>query len=1814
MIRLFFLIVFLQFATVWAQTSAEFSESDPSTVHHVNVISGNLNLCFEDVNIQGPIPLPIIRTYSSAGALERSPDNVDLLLKAFRKGWMYQGGWNLLPHINLLVEPSYDRKQFKLYLPDSSGNLIAYSYSHKEGKDTIFFKAISSGYQISQLSGRFNPQNTLIRLNLEHGIATVFLANGGISVYKGVRLHKPDPSFSILKCYYLLETETLPSQHKIHYHYDCYRNLYKIETTNPSGQKVYSSISFVFSKSDATLKVSTSDHKELCYRCIPFEKRDYINDVTSNCRLSEKVQFAPGRRETGCRMTKLEIGGKEQFTVNYYAANNKKLEQRWIEKPNETPLHIDKVQSLQSSIGPNGEKITVAQFSYSPNLTEVRDSENLLTRYHHDGKKLLKIESYQKNDILFSYQQFYWKGSRLCCKAMFDEQGRTLFAKTFAYDEFGNVIEEILWGQLTGGKSSPLVINQEGAPAGGESYKKTYSYLKNFNLPLTETEEEGPSYEYKYVPGTNLLASKFTKDKDRILRREFYFYDSDNLLVHEIVDNGSGAYDANILKDVSYRLHKRYVHHASGLPEMVTESYLDLASHTEKLLKSTRIKYINNRIAEEAVYDAEGTYRYTIFTEYDRFGQVTRKTNPIGQESSYHFNEFGQPERVKEPGSSQKLYQYDKAGRQISCKELDSDHITTLSYDTKGRLLFQTDPKGNTTYHAYDCFGNRTESRFPLSQDDAGYTFEPTANFEYDIHGNLITTKMPRGETSRTSYTTLRKPTKIIQPDGHEIRHFYYKNGTLAKTIYPDSTEIHYKYDLFQRMTSKTVRSNESILSSEIWDYDAFQERSHTDPRGLTMFISYDGAGRKIAEEAEGRKLTFSYDTLGFLEKTDNGVLAKIQKHDTAGRIITQYEEDSQGRIENAIKFFYDEDNHKIKAIRLTSQGEAVDLFTYKCHKLNSHTDPQGAITQFIYDETFVNPLGQRILQKTTIDPLGNRTIEQEDACARLVLKEKKDPQGQTVFREKYLHDRSGNKTKRLSSVYLENKRMKNIEVVWEYDSMGRVIKESEAGHKITFFNYDCKGRLKEKILPSKIRWCHSYDGIDRLIKFSSSDGSVDYEYTYKGPDPIEIRDLVQNTTLTRTYNSFGQITSELNPAHIALSWNYDSQGRCSTFILPDHSSIHYAFSGAHISAIERHSSDGDLLYEHSYCQFDPNGHITEEELIHTLGSRKTTYDLLERPSIQISSWLDQTISYGPSGLVTSTKNSLFGEKYYSYDALNQLTQEGDQKYLFDSLGNCAEHHTDDCNRLISTKECSFTHDADGNPKERKTSDEIIQYNYDALGRLTEIIYPKHKKVHYLYDPVSRLYAKETYTYHRNTWKKEKKIYYLQAQDSDIGTLDENGNLIELKVLGLGIRGEIGAAIAIEILGHTYAPLHDFMGNIIALISPDETLKESYQISAFGKETLSNTPVNPWRFCSKRSEEGFVSFGLRFYDPTIGRWHTPDPAGFQDGSNLYIYVLNSPLNRLDLFGLFSEPFYAYHVDLVIPTLFFPKTNVPFHIRCFEQGVWVDYLVSCGFWHQLQFSTDEINSGKVNIMNHFSELISTKSQSIDLVTFTNGIHVSFDEFTDSCHTVIDQLPGTLFIGRHNQSEGVFKDISRACKEISGMETPKICGARQFMTACAEQIHKLNPSTLSNIGSLWLHIAHSEGGAIGRRAIEGMTPEQKSLIQQHLISLGIGPAMPTPKNYAFEAVNIYSTQDFVTGGFGAPHIPAAIVAGVVGCESAKSFWGNKDCDIRFVSCRSTWGERSFYIADHAFLGGTYQGEMKKWIGEYNKKFGFYNGKTR
>ncbi|MBS0649772.1 MAG: RHS repeat-associated core domain-containing protein [Verrucomicrobia bacterium] len=120
-------------------------------------------------------------------------------------------------------------------------------------------------------------------------------------------------------------------------------------------------------------------------------------------------------------------------------------------------------------------------------------------------------------------------------------------------------------------------------------------------------------------------------------------------------------------------------------------------------------------------------------------------------------------------------------------------------------------------------------------------------------------------------------------------------------------------------------------------------------------------------------------------------------------------------------------------------------------------------------------------------------------------------------------------------------------------------------------------------------------------------------------------------------------------------------------------------------------------------------------------------------------------------------------------------------------------------------------------------------------------------------------------------------------------------------------KGLAASTLCIEIEGKPYAPIVDVQGNICSLIDPrTHAVTSNYDFTAFGETLKATQDQTPWRFASKRldPELNLIYFGKRYYDPSLGRWTSPDLMGFADSMNLYQYVLNNPFSYTDPDGQF----------------------------------------------------------------------------------------------------------------------------------------------------------------------------------------------------------------------------------------------------------------------------------------------------------------------
>ncbi len=1518
--KYFLLLFFSVTTTLFGQVAV--TENDPSSLVDglVSAITGDLFSFEEDVVVQGVEPLHLKRTYISSKG-EKTwrlfPGNEAVLFTTGVLKLIEPNGTVLRYHSNRRIEPHKKKKnpQEVIFLPLDL---------------TTDAKGLTNTAR-GALSANNNLKNQYVRESSIGKELIVYCPNGTRRVYNALtKEQKKARDVDDSQVVFILVSEGLPDGNQIIYSWDN-EKITSIRTADPSGQKTYAQATFHFHGSlkekkghkyldTRNLDVHTSDGRILQYRYLcdgPKESGGwYLHHIDSSDLPPEEMRYQ--NIEGGRRLlSEIFLPNSRRLNVSYY--NLGKNDNGAKIREMSDPLYC-RVKALSAPVGTDANSLPTRRFYYDipSRKTQVFDAEGVPTHYYWDENlRLTSIDRFSTPEKLYNSTRFVWgsnnatDASNLLCKILLDENRRPMHATRYFYDQHGNVVQEKFYGNLSGqGISLSLDSNNFPIENGVEAYSKRFEYSQDGrNLLTRRSEDNGSDIRYEYLPGTNLPTLELSYERGKVRRRKFYEYNADRILIRELTDDGSTP-DKNDLSDVKTRLiqciYPKSDQPYFGMPQILEEKYWD--GLTEKLLKKTVLHYTTGgRISQKDIYDANDQLRFSLTYKYDEKGRLKEETNALNQISKSAYDEVGNKTFSQSFGGRSFLQmKYDYSNRLIESKEEGDDsliRITHHAYDKRNNKILTRDPHGYETRYVYDALGNLKETH-----PEAVGELRSVISSIYDAAGCEISHTDAQGYTTLTTYNAYSKPMRIQHPDGTEEQFIYNLDGTIHKQIDQNGTQTTYAYDVFGRILSKIISSQEEICSQETFAYDAYHLIAQTNAEGSTTFYAYDGAGRIIFEEQNQECVDYAYDSLGRLNVVQRENLLSITEYDFLDNILEERKEDAYGNILSRVTYTYDEAGNRKSTTRFVHGKESTEILKYDSfNRLIENKDPLGNSTSFIHND--------QLHQLTTIDPLGLQFIERFNSHYLRSTFEKRNSRNERLYREESFYDANDNLFRKESALFNPNR---TITTLWSYGPLNRLSMLTEAAgtseQKITEYAYTPKGLLFQTTKPSGITLTITYDPLDHLRSQKSSDETINYTYIHNRLGHLlQSRDEREKTTLKRTYDPKGRLLSETLSNHLNLDLSiqngYDKQGRRTRLDLPDNSFVTYSFDPLYLRAVARRDSNGNAQYTHIYSSYDLAGNPLSQEMIGNLGQLYRTYDAAGRPISYNSRYFSHEIlRYDEVGNIL--KSRLHNETLdYAYDDLYQLVSEKDHTYGYDSLYNRfqkdASTYAVNCLNQLPTE---FTYNPDGNP----SSHAKAHYTYDALDRLISIENIT-QRLKFTYDSYHRRLSKTVYIFENGLWKPTQTVFYLYDDQNEIGAVDARGKLQELRILGKTPQAEIGAAVALELHGQTYAPLHDIHGNVAMLVSVSDQTCEQYRYTAFG-EAKHPIPLsrNPWRFSSKRLDEetNLVYFGRRYYLSDYGRWLTPDPLGLDAGPNMYAFVSNSPLTHVDLYGLLGSRQYS----------------------------------------------------------------------------------------------------------------------------------------------------------------------------------------------------------------------------------------------------------------------------------------------------------------
>ena len=1087
--------------------------------------------------------------------------------------------------------------------------------------------------------------------------------------------------------------------------------------------------------------------------------------------------------------------------------------------------------------------------------------------------------------------------------------------------------------------------------AEGNETKRFYSTLGR----LEKTRNaEGAETTYKYDYNGNLL--KTTDANGNVAEMQ---YNALNQVVKSIDAEGNST-------EYTYDKVGRQTQVKNALGNVSTTDY-DLAGRT---VSSTDCNNNTTSYTYDILgRTMKQTYPDSSFIEYkyDTLGRMTESYDELGNATTYTYNEDNNRTQVVDAMGYKTLYAYDKNGRILATHYADgglsvqtytpvgavsmskdaNGNITKYTYDALGRVATTTDAEGGITTYTYDRVGNvlKTEKdgnviseseydkvyRVILEKDGLGnaasYEYDPVGNltksvdregkaaiYRYNKNNQQLETEDAIGGIQKTEYDVLGRTVKSVDQNGNETAYAYDPNGNTLTVTNAEGAVVGYSYDARNQMISAT----DAMGYTNAYLYDAKgQLIETTDPAGISAGYTYDKNGNTLTSQNRDNEIAhYTYDNMNRL----------VEAKDELSH-IARYEYDKNGNV-----------------IKSTDKNGKSTITTYDgLNRTAAVTNPLGSKTEYTY-----NYLGQ--VATLTVDGANGQrgtTTYAYDGAGNLLSET--SPSNQVTA---YTYDKEGNaltKTDELGQV-----------TRFFYDDLHRL--SSQADDEGTdSFTYDAVSNMLTANSSETGTIEFTYDKLYRTTKVVNEAQTVDATsptletlYAYDANGNLLETTYPDNKKVTKSYDANNQVKNLTDHDGTEIVYIRDVEGRVTKEVYPDGSTTEYDYNAAGLLTLQKEvMADGSSRRVINY-DYDDNGNLIFERRSGVGISKQYenvdyTYDAAGQLMKVTTGSKVKTYEYDLAGNLLSD-----GDYTYTYDLQNRLLSKANSKgtttYTYDAAGNLLKEAGPDGT-------VSYTYNTQNRLVKGETDDgQSSTYIYNAMGvRIGNVQERINVNAAYqnapMFDGSSftdyAQYLKDFRDYWQSTWETEvgttvqnnpetvTKHYvvdYLSMANRDI-LVTEDGRYTQRYVYD-----ENGKRISAE---YDYAENTKRGGsgeNFQSDFATQEIEKVWYRTSHLGStlfttdtagEVISHTIYDPWgkpvtetymdaNFSGMDVQNNYTGYTydevldiyfaqFRFYNADNHRFTQEDPI--KDGDNWYIYVGNSPIIRVDYFGLDSYVFY-----------------------------------------------------------------------------------------------------------------------------------------------------------------------------------------------------------------------------------------------------------------------------------------------------------------
>ena len=702
-------------------------------------------------------------------------------------------------------------------------------------------------------------------------------------------------------------------------------------------------------------------------------------------------------------------------------------------------------------------------------------------------------------------------------------------------------------------------------------------------------------------------------------------------------------------------------------------------------------------------------------------------------------------------------------------------------------------------------------------------------------------------------YNSLGNVTNSIDPVGRTFNYIYATNNV----------------DLLQvRMT----HNGKNELQRSVTYNSQHLPLTVTDAAGQTTTNTYNARGQLLTTaNPKGELTTFNYDAKGYR----TNIVGHLQNSSD----VTSFTYDSFGRVYTATD---------TEGYTLTYGYDAFDRKTNITH-------PDGTFEQFAYSN--LDLVASR-------DRLGRWTTNTFDADRHLIRTQ--DPLGRVT---QYEWCKCGAMTALIDP--------KGRTTTWDYDVQSRrTAKHYADGSTITYTYENTTSRLKSKFDEEGQETDYEYYPDNNRKRLSYPNATVatpTVTYTY---DPDYSRILTMQDGIGTTTYSYIPITATptLGAGRLAsvsgplpnsmVTYQYDQLGRMVNRV------INGVATATCYDILDRLSAMTNALGSFQYSYVDamprlasesyPNGQTNLYTYYNTLGDERLQQILHLYPNGALLSSFGY--AYNPVGQITYWTSQLDTTPARflaaSYDAADQLTNA----VLTDGVTTFSSY--------------AYAYDPAGNRLQSQINGITELYSYNALNQLTATVPSQTNSATYEWDAEKRLTAINQGT-NRSEFSYDGLGRRLRIVEKTNGLVQSDNYYLWCGAVICEMRDASGATVLRRLFAQgeslvattntaNYYYTRDHLRSVREVLDTNGLLVTRYNYDPYGQKSTFESDFQPtFGFTGTfvHHKSGLYLTFFRPLDGGTGRWLSRDPIGEVSDVNLYRYVYNNPVNRIDPLGL-----------------------------------------------------------------------------------------------------------------------------------------------------------------------------------------------------------------------------------------------------------------------------------------------------------------------